>query len=150
MGKLGVGSDSNVVCYDNVDGTQAMTAAAFMLACGVKHVQVLEGKFADDKDNKKAEKDQDAVKKAAGTGADWVDLPATFFFSNEEMNKVQSGAVIGQIIDMRSAVSAGKTKFYKTSISMEMDKIWAKATNSTVTQQTIDTLFADKMVLRAN
>lgn len=132
MEKLGVGSDSNVVCYDNVDGTEAMTAAAFMSACGVKSVQVLMGKWADDKDWKKADKDQVDVKKAAGTGAAWKDLPKEFWFSAEEMTKVQTGASTGQIVDMRSAEDF-KKPFYKTSHNIEMDKMWVKSTVAPVT-----------------
>lgn len=133
MDKLGVGTDSNVVCYDNENGTQAMNAAAFINACGVKSVQVLMGKWADDKDWKKAEKDQEPVKKATGTGAAWKDLPKEFWFSDEQMNKVQSGATTATIVDMRSANDFTAATFYKSSMNIEMDKVWVKSNFAAVT-----------------
>lgn len=43
--KLGVGKDSKVICYDNVDGTMAARGAFLLSVFGVKDVSVLNGSF---------------------------------------------------------------------------------------------------------
>lgn len=43
---MGVGKDSKVICYDNLDGTMASRGAFLISAFGVKVVAILNGKFS--------------------------------------------------------------------------------------------------------
>ena len=43
---MGVGKDSKVICYDNLDGTMACRGAFLLSAFGIKDVSILNGKFS--------------------------------------------------------------------------------------------------------
>jgi 3-mercaptopyruvate sulfurtransferase SseA len=43
--ELGIGTNSNVICYDQDDGVNACKAAVFIKASGVTNVRVLNEKF---------------------------------------------------------------------------------------------------------
>ena len=43
---MGVGKDSKVICYDNLDGTMASRGAFLLSAFGIKDVSILNGKFS--------------------------------------------------------------------------------------------------------
>ncbi len=41
--ELGIGMETNVVCYDLLDGIHACRAAMILVSVGIKNVQVLSG-----------------------------------------------------------------------------------------------------------
>ena len=43
---MGIGKDSKVICYDNLDGTMATRGAFLLSAFGIKDVAILNGKFS--------------------------------------------------------------------------------------------------------
>lgn len=104
MAAIGVGSDDHVVLYDQTNGSDAMAAAAIMASSGMKSVRVLKGKWEDDKDYKKADKDQDAVKKGTAKGAAFTKVDAAL--------TADAKALAGkQVIDMREKADFDKEKY---------------------------------------
>jgi 3-mercaptopyruvate sulfurtransferase SseA len=43
---MGIGKETKVICYDNLDGTMATRGAFLLSAFGVKDVSILNGKFS--------------------------------------------------------------------------------------------------------
>ena len=69
MADIIVSSNDHVVLYDQTNSYYAMAAAAIVASSWMKSVRVLKGKWEDNKDYKKADKDQDAVMKETDKGA---------------------------------------------------------------------------------
>lgn len=92
-----------------------MAAAVFMMACGVKSVKVLKGKWQDDKDWKKSEKDQEDEKKPKANGATWNKADKLF----AEYKDLKGASVV--VVDMRDKK---EKPFAKDAKSLNVAKFW--------------------------
>lgn len=143
MAAIGVGSDDHVVLYDQTNGSDAMAAAAIMASSGMKSVRVLKGKWEEDKDYKKADKDQDAVKKGTAKGAAFtkVDAKAVTADAKDLAGK--------QVIDMREKADFDKEKYVKEgSVNVSLAKFWDAAKRDVVVEATVDKDIADLKLKR--
>ena len=142
MAAIGVGSDDHVVLYDQTNGSDAMAAAAIMASSGMKSVRVLKGKWEDDKDYKKADKDQDAVKKGTAKGAAFTKVDAAL--------TADAKALAGkQVIDMREKADFDKEKYVKEgSFNVSLAKFWDAAKRDVVVEATVDKDIADLKLKR--
>lgn len=109
--EIGIGKESNVVCYDAADGIFACRVAVLLRAFGVSHTQVLNVKFSNH--IKAPETKKELLKPLKAHGKDFgFTLPSSIFASETEVSLICGGQATGtQIIEVKPAEAFKKESF---------------------------------------
>jgi len=111
-----------------------MAAAVFMISCGVKDVKVLKGKWQDDKEWKKSDKDLDAEKKPTAKGATFTKADNLF----AEYKDLKGASVV--VVDMRDKKEKAFAKDVK---SLNVAMFWEDKKQDAVAVGTVLKTIAD-------
>lgn len=109
--ELGIGMNTNVVCYDLLDGIHACRAANILVSIGMKNVQVLSGDsstFCDMKNKTEIPKPA----KANGTLFDFAQVK-DYWATDAELMEIVDGKSSAQLIDCRTSMQWDKGRIAK-------------------------------------